>query len=307
MRELKYAVIGTGAIGGYYGGRLSNIGKEVHFLYHTEYEWVKQHGLKVESVKGDFHLTNMNVYPSVEDMPQCDVVLVCLKSTQNDKLKDLLKPICHVGTVIVLVQNGIGLEAEFAQHFPNHSIAGGMAFICAFREGKGFIRHADYGGLTVGFYQHPQEEVLQKMKQDFDEAEVSFYIAEDLNLARWRKLVWNVPYNGLTVALETTTDKLMQNPTSRCLVKELMEEVVKGANACGAAIEESFVEKMMESTDKMKPYSPSMKLDWDARRAMEIRAIYQNTVRLAKEKGVELKKIEMLGQLLQFKQDGYLL
>lgn len=307
MRELKYAVIGTGAIGGYYGGRLSNIGKEVHFLYHTEYEWVKQHGLKVESVKGDFHLTNMNVYPSVEDMPQCDVVLVCLKSTQNDKLKDLLKPICHAGTVIVLVQNGIGLEAELAQHFPNHSIAGGMAFICAFREGKGFIRHADYGGLTVGFYQHPQEEVLQKMKQDFDEAEVSFYIAEDLNLARWRKLVWNVPYNGLTVALETTTDKLMQNPTSRCLVKELMEEVVKGANACGAAIEESFVEKMMESTDKMKPYSPSMKLDWDARRAMEIRAIYKNTVELARKKGVELKKIEMLGQLLQFKQDGYLL
>jgi 2-dehydropantoate 2-reductase len=249
MRELKYAVIGTGAIGGYYGGRLSNIGKEVHFLYHTEYEWVKQHGLKVESVKGGFHLTNMNVYPSVEDMPQCDVVLVCLKSTQNDKLKDLLKPICHAGTVIVLVQNGIGLEAELAQHFPNHSIAGGMAFICAFREGKGFIRHADYGGLTVGFYQHPQEEVLQKMKQDFDEAEVSFYIAEDLNLARWRKLVWNVPYNGLTVALETTTDKLMQNPTSRCLVKELMEEVVKGANACGAAIEESFVEKMKGHDD----------------------------------------------------------
>lgn len=307
MRELKYAVIGTGAIGGYYGGRLSNIGKEVHFLYHTEYEWVKQHGLKVESVKGDFHLTNMNVYPSVEDMPQCDVVLVCLKSIQNDKLKDLLKPICHAGTVIVLVQNGIGLEAELAQHFPNHSIAGGMAFICAFREGKGFIRHADYGGLTVGFYQHPQEEVLQKMKQDFDEAEVSFYIAEDLNLARWRKLVWNVPYNGLTVALETTTDKLMQNPTSRCLVKELMEEVVKGANACGAAIEASFVDKMMESTDKMKPYSPSMKLDWDARRAMEIRAIYKNTVELARKKGVELKKIEMLGQLLQFKQDGYLL
>lgn len=305
MKDLKYAIIGTGAVGGYYGGRLSNIGKDVHFLYHSEYEWVKEHGLKVESVKGDFHLTDMNVYSSVEDMPQCDVVLVCLKSTQNDKLKDLLKPICHAGTVIVLVQNGIGMEAELAQHFPNHSIAGGMAFICTFRVGKGFIRHADYGGLTVGFHQLPQNDVLCKMKEDFDAANVSFYIADDLNLARWKKLVWNVPYNGLTVALETTTDKLMKNPISRQLVKEMMEEVVKGANACGAAIEESFVEKMMESTDKMKPYSPSMKLDWEAHRAMEIRAIYQNTVRLAKEKGVELKKIEMLGQLLQFKQDCY--
>lgn len=302
-KNLKYGVVGTGAIGGYYGGRLANIGKDVHFLYHSEYEWVKTHGLKVYSCNGDFYLPKINAYHSTEDMPQCDVVLVALKSTQNDKLKALLTPICHKNTVVVLVQNGLGLEAELAQDFPDLSIAGGMAFICSSRVGQGEINHADYGALTVGFHQHAKMEILQQMKEDFDAANVPFYVIEDLNLYRWRKLVWNIPYNGLTVALDTSTDRLMQNPSSRQLVQDLMWETVLGARACGANISDDFVEKMMLSTDQMKPYSPSMKLDWDNHRKLEVRAIYSNPIQAAKAQGVHLQKVEMLEQMLLFKEN----
>ncbi len=299
-KNLKYGVVGVGAIGGYYGGRLANIGKDVHFLYHSEYEWVKTHGLKVSSCNGDFYLPKINAYQSAEDMPQCDVVLVALKSTQNGKLKSILTPICHKDTVVVLVQNGLGLEAELAQDFPRLSIAGGMAFICTSRVGQGEINHADYGALTVGFHQCAQMEILQQMKDDFEAANVPFYVIEDLNLYRWRKLVWNIPYNGLTVALDTSTDKLMQNSSSRQLVQDLMWETVLGARACGANISGDFVEKMMLSTDQMKPYSPSMKLDWDNHRQLEIRAIYSNPIQAARTQGVYLKKVEMLKQMLLF-------
>ncbi len=299
-KNLKYGVVGVGAIGGYYGGRLANIGKDVHFLYHSEYEWVKTHGLKVSSCNGDFYLPKINAYQSAEDMPQCDVVLVALKSTQNGKLKSILTPICHKDTVVVLVQNGLGLEAELAQDFPSLSIAGGMAFICTSRVGQGEINHADYGALTVGFHQCAQMEILQQMKDDFEAANVPFYVIEDLNLYRWRKLVWNIPYNGLTVALDTSTDKLMQNSSSRQLVQDLMWETVLGARACGANISGDFVEKMMLSTDQMKPYSPSMKLDWDNHRQLEIRAIYSNPIQAARTQGVYLKKVEMLEQMLLF-------
>ncbi len=299
-KNLKYGVVGVGAIGGYYGGRLANIGKDVHFLYHSEYEWVKTHGLKVSSCNGDFYLPKINAYQSAEDMPQCDVVLVALKSTQNGKLKSILTPICHKDTVVVLVQNGLGLEAELAQDFPRLSIAGGMAFICTSRVGQGEINHADYGALTVGFHQCAQMEILQQMKDDFEAANVPFYVIEDLNLYRWRKLVWNIPYNGLTVALDTSTDKLMQNSSSRQLVQDLMWETVLGARACGANISGDFVEKMMLSTDQMKPYSPSMKLDWDNHRQLEIRAIYSNPIQAARTQGVYLKKVEMLEQMLLF-------
>ncbi len=299
-KNLKYGVVGVGAIGGYYGGRLANIGKDVHFLYHSEYEWVKTHGLKVSSCNGDFYLPKINAYQSAEDMPQCDVVLVALKSTQNGKLKSILTPICHKDTVVVLVQNGLGLEAELAQDFPSLPIAGGMAFICTSRVGQGEINHADYGALTVGFHQCAQMKILLQMKDDFEAANVPFYVIEDLNLYRWRKLVWNIPYNGLTVALDTSTDKLMQNSSSRQLVQDLMWETVLGARACGANISGDFVEKMMLSTDQMKPYSPSMKLDWDNHRQLEIRAIYSNPIQAARTQGVYLKKVEMLEQMLLF-------
>ena len=77
---MKYGVIGTGAIGGFYGAKLAHGGQEVHFLLHSDYEYVKQHGLQVDSCDGSFHLDDVNAYQHTEDMPKCDVVLVCLKS-----------------------------------------------------------------------------------------------------------------------------------------------------------------------------------------------------------------------------------
>lgn len=298
--KLKYAVIGTGAIGGYYGGRLAHAGNEVHFLFHSEYEYVKSNGLRVDSVVGDFVVNPINAYRSTADMPKCDVVIVALKSTQNHLLQDMLKPLLHEKTVVLLIQNGLGLEAELAHTFPKLTIAGGLAFICSSRMGVGHISHQDYGPLTVGFQCHAQQDVLLQVKEDMEAAKVPFIIADDLNLARWKKLVWNIPYNGLTVALNTSTDVIMKTPSSRQLVTDMMEEVLAAAEVCGAKIERSFIDDMLRMTDQMTPYSPSMKLDFDNNRQMEIRAIYSNPIRIAKEAGYYMRKVEMLEQQLLF-------
>src|SRR5574344_2603227 len=109
---LKYGIIGTGAIGGYYCGKLANAGKDVHFLFHSDYDIVRNNGLQVNSVDGSFHIDNVNAYSRTADMPECDVVLVCLKSINNGMLKDMLPPILHPKTLVILIQNGIGLEAD---------------------------------------------------------------------------------------------------------------------------------------------------------------------------------------------------
>lgn len=301
MKKLSYAIIGTGAIGGYYGGRLALSGQDVHFLYHSEYDYVKTNGLDVKSVNGDFHLNNMQVYNNTESMPKCDVVLVCMKSTQNDKLPQMLAPIVKEDSTIMLIQNGLGLEQELAQSFPNQVIAGGMAFICTSRVSPGHIVHADYGALTTAYLDNKFcAETAEQIKEDFKNAGVPYTQGDDLNMFRWRKLVWNIPYNGLTVALRTTTDKLMQHPASRQLITELMEETVAGARACGANIKDDFVQKMLNNTDNMEPYAPSMRLDYDNQRKMEIRAIYSNPIRMAKEAGFYMRKVEMLEQQLLF-------
>lgn len=295
---LKYGIIGVGAIGGFYGGRLANAGCDVHFLFHSEYKHVKEHGFQVDSVEGDFHLSDIYVYNNSFDMPKCDVVLVSLKSTQNHLLPQLLEPILHESSMVILIQNGLGLEAELALSFPQTTIVGGMAFICSSRVGLGHIQHKDYGSLNIGFYQHRNESVLTRFLEDCCCAGLTVTVADDLYSARWKKLVWNIPYNGLTVVLNATTEQIMRNSFSRQLVKELMEEVRAAALANGATIEESFILDMLNMTDEMRPYSPSMKLDWDNHRPLEIRSIYLNPIEEAKKIGCPMKKVEALSQIL---------
>ena len=298
--NLRYAIVGSGAIGGYYGGRLANSGCDAHFLFNTEYEYVTQNGLRVDSVKGDFVINPINAYHSTADMPKCDVVLVGLKTTQNHLLPQILPPLLKPDTLVVLIQNGLGLEAQLASALPHQPIAGAAAFICSSRVGKGHICHADYGAITIGMYNGDSQDVIAQMKVDFEQANVPFSIATDLNETRWRKLVWNIPYNGLTVALNTSTDRLMTDPATRALITDLMNEVVDAAAVCNAVIEREFVDKMLTMTDRMTPYSPSMKLDFDNHRPMEIEAIYSNPVKTALAAGYHMRKTEMLEQELRF-------
>ncbi|NLT03116.1 MAG: putative 2-dehydropantoate 2-reductase [Bacteroidales bacterium] len=313
---LRYAVIGTGALGGYFGGKLANAGHDVHFLFHSDYSHVAAHGLKVESVNGNFHLHPINAYQHTADMPTCDVVLVCLKTTSNHLLKDLLPPLLKPTTLVILVQNGLGMEERLAQAFPNISIAGGLGFICASKRGPGLIEHMDYGKLTLGLYKHEERDdndreavdqsLLRTVVADFNEAGVESHYSSDLALARWKKLVWNVPYNGLCVVLNSSTDQLMNQPHSLAILRELMLEVIAGARACGHDIDDSFAQAMLDSTRTMTPYAPSMKLDFDFKRPLEIEAIYSNPIQAAAAAGQSLPRIQQLEQQLHYIQSTYL-
>lgn len=118
---MTYSVVGMGAIGGYYGGQLANAGREVHFLSHSDYEHVLHHGLQVDSCNGNFHLPHIKAYGASKDMPKTDIIIVGLKSVKNhDVLPELLRPIIHENSVVVLIQNGIGLEDDCRRSFPGY-------------------------------------------------------------------------------------------------------------------------------------------------------------------------------------------
>jgi len=305
MKKLRYAVIGTGALGGFYGGMLAHAGNEVHFLFHSDYDYVRENGLKVDSVTGDFHLNKINAYNSTAQMPPCDVVFVCLKTNNNKMLAQILPPLLHEKTCVILIQNGLHIESNLAVDFPNLSIAGGMAFICSNKIGKGHIAHLDYGKLTVGSYQGENEALLKQVCRDLEAANVPAAYSDNLEESRWKKLVWNIPYNGMCVVLNTTTERLMQNKETYDLIHDLMLEVIGAANACGVRIEEGFAKDMLDSTLRMKPYAPSMKLDYDFKRPLEIGAIYSEPLSAARKVGFEMPKVAMLEQQLHFIQDGY--
>ncbi len=297
--SLKYAVIGTGAIGGYYGGKLAHIGRDVHFLLRSDYGQVKENGLQINSVDGDFLLKPVNAYRTAQDMPVCDVVLVGLKTTANHLLPELLKPILHTNSLVVLIQNGLGEEEKLEEALPGANIAGGLAFICAQKNRPGVISHLDYGRINLGLYKG-NEQLLARVCSDFREAGIEAKIAENLGLARWQKMVWNIPFNGMSVVLNAATDELLENTAVRELIRDIMTEVVWAAQKCGYELNYNSPDKMIKYTLEMKPYAPSMKLDFDNRRPLEIEAIYSAPIKAALNAGYEMKKTIMLEQQLKY-------
>ena len=297
---MKYAVIGTGAIGGFYGGRLMRAGNEVNFLLHTDYEYVRENGLQIDSCDGSFHLDHVKAFRKTADMPEVDVILVCLKSTREHLLKEMLPPIIKNNPLVVLIQNGIGLEDDLHALFPELQIAAGLAFICSGKVGPGHIDHQCYGSINIGNYSCHDDALMNQFISDLKAAEIEVNTVEYLE-ARWKKAVWNMPFNGMTVALDTMTNKLLENPSTRQLIRDQMMEVVGAAKALGVnGVDEAFVEKMIQMTDAMTPYKPSMKLDFDNHRPMEIDYLYSKGIQQAANAGYHMHKLEMLEQELRF-------
>ena len=297
----KIAIIGTGAVGGYYGSLLQQSGLEVHFLLHSDYEHVRANGLLVESPGSDIQLPVVNAYSDPKKMPRCDVAIIALKTTANALLPAILPHVLKDTGCVLTLQNGLGSEEEIAAVLGNNRVVGGLCFLCANKIGPGHIRHVDYGLITLGEYRPdgnpggitPRLEMLGDAMQS---AGIEVQLIEDLPLARWKKLVWNIPFNGLSVVKDALTDALVIEPESRALCRTLMNEV---ATASVRPIEQEFIDKMILHTEKMEPYAPSMKLDFDRGNRMELESIYGNPIRSAKARGITMPETEKLYHQLQ--------
>ena len=305
MKARTYAIIGTGALGGFYGALLARHGTETHFLAHSDYAHIRRHGLRIDSSWGSFNLPKVHVWKHPRDMPRCDVVAVALKTTRNDLLPRILPHVLADEGVVLILQNGLGVEDEVARIVGPNRVMGGLCFLCSNKVGPGHIRHLDYGTIVLADYDPKGRPmgITPRMKligADLKAAGIPVQLSRDLILARWKKLVWNIPYNGLSVALRTTTDKLMAHPPTRELVCDIMEEVVRGAAAERRRIPRSFIRKMLDDTDRMPSYLTSMRIDYDHRRPMELGAIFGNPLRRTRAAGVELPLIDMLYRQLCF-------
>lgn len=287
----SFAVIGTGAVGGLYGAILQRAGFDVHFLIRSGLDEVRRNGLRIESIWGDFSLPSVQAYGAAMDMPRCDAALVATKTTANEALPQLLPHVLKPGAPVVLLQNGLNTEQRLAEHLPDHPLLGGLCFLCSHKLGPGHIRHLDYGGIRLGEYRADGTPAgvtpaVNAVIEAFRHARIEITPVDDLVLARWLKLVWNVPYNGLSVLLDADTDQLMRSPHALALVRTLMAEVQAAARSQQRNIPDAFIAQMLDDTLNMKPYHPSMKLDYDQGRPLEFEAIYGEPLRTAEACGI---------------------
>jgi 2-dehydropantoate 2-reductase len=305
LTRRSYAIIGAGAIGGFYGACLQKAGFDVHFLFNSDYQYVCQHGLVIESPNGDFNLASVQAYHDANQMPRCDVVIVALKTTNNYLLPQILPQVLKDDGVVLVLQNGWGMEEEIAQIVGSDRLIGGICFTFNYKLGAGHIRHLDYGLITLADYApgYAAKGVTTRLCQiaaDFSVAQVMIQLHEDLFLARWQKLICNIPFNGLSVILNSAIEELIANPDVRTSIEQLMAEIVAVASTYGRHIPEVYIQKRIKQTATMKHYQTSMKVDFDQGRSLEVEAIFGNPLRKAWQAGVQMPQVSMLYRQLKF-------
>lgn len=293
------AVVGSGAIGIYYGGRLAQSGVDVRFLLRGDYDVVKDRGLTVDSVAGDFHLSEPSVNRNTEDMGTVDLVVIAWKATANDYLQEVLTPLVGEGTRLLTLQNGLGNTEKLAELFGAHRVFGGLCFVCINRVGAGHVRHTAAGLVRLGAYgvgSSPGKRAeLDEMVSVFSRADIECEAVADLEHAQWMKLVWNIPFNGLSIAMGgVDTQELLATDGMEQRVVRLMREVQSVASAYGHVIEDGFLEKQLEVTRPMGPYRPSSMIDFVEGRAVEVEAIWHEPLKRASEAGVAVPELERL-------------
>jgi 2-dehydropantoate 2-reductase len=298
---MKIAIVGAGALGLYYGALLQKSGVEAHFLLRRDYEAISSHGLQVFSSNGDFRLDRVNAWRAPEEIGAVDLVLVGLKTFANDRYAELITPLVGETTRILTLQNGLGNEEALAALFGPERILGGVAFLCANRGEPGIVHHLGAGRIVLGEFSSHDPAGLGEVAELFRNAGIDCKTTADLKRARWEKLVWNIPFNGLCALLQQPVDRLLAVAATRRLVRELMLEVIRAGNGQGlqSAIPETFADSMLEFTDKMGVYKPSMQIDREEGRELETGAIFRMPLKLGAEQGVAMPRVEMLATLLE--------
>ncbi len=307
-RRPRVGIIGTGAIGGFYGLMLARAGYDVHFLLRSEFDTVAREGLQVKSaVYGELSLKPVQAYRSAAEMPPCDWLLVGTKSTGNAALGPIIRQAAAPNASVLLLQNGLAVEDQLRNVLPDSlHILGGLCFVCVNRVAPGVVAHEAFGAVSVGYHSGPAKDeasrmaVVEACAALFRTAGIDAPVMANLQQARWQKLVWNVPYNGLSALLQTSTCRLMADPDSQALIRSLMDEVVQGAEACGHALPPGFAQHLFTVTESMPDYRPSMYHDLAERRPLELDAIYARPLAAALAVGFDMPRVRALYQALAF-------
>jgi len=305
-QKCSVAVIGAGAIGSYYGARLAESGHNVHFLMRRDYQAVRMAGLKVTSPDGDFTLINPTITLSSEEIGSVDWVICALKATSIEEAHELVRPCISTNTRILVLMNGLGLEERFAEWFGPGRVFGGLSFTCINRGEPGYVHHLAYGPVTLGHFQNDRIE-LEAAVSLWAPSKVQVTASPSLLCARWEKLCWNIPFNGLAVAAGgITTDRIVGDPGLRNTARTLMEEVIEAGNRDLAAHSEdsridrtAVIKRMLSLTDTMEVYRPSTMIDFVDGKAMEIEAIFGEPLSRAQSLGIATPQLALLATLLR--------
>jgi len=271
-------------------------GADVRFLMRGDLAAVRARGsILIRDASGTVELRPVSAYGTPAEIGPVDLVVVALKTTSGGELRGLVEPLLGPATAIVTFQNGLGADEYLSGLFGAGRIMGGLVFMAITRTGPGEVRCFHPGMVSVGEFGGPPVARTHELAGLLKAAGMKAFVVENLLEARWRKLVWNIPFNGLSIAEGgITTDRICSDPRLAGEARALMLEVQRAAAGFGFMIPDDFVKKQFDVTPPMGPYQPSSLVDYLAGRVVEVEPIWGEPLRRARAAGTEMPRLASL-------------
>ena len=298
---MRIAVYGAGGVGGYFGGRLAQAGAEVHLITRGAHlQALREHGLRVRSVKGDFEV-QAPATDDPADIGPCDFVLFCVKTFDTDAATARLGPLMGEGTAVVSLQNGVENEEKLAQAVGEDHVMGGAAFIFAEIAEPGVILHT--GGptsITFGELDGHTSERAKRLLVRCEQAGFGAELSASIKTVLWAKLAFICAQAGMTAAVRLPIGEIRSADAAWAAFSRLVAEVCAVAEADGNPVPQAAQERALALAQAIEPGNfSSLHDDLVAGRRMELEALHGFVVRRAAEHGLAVPTSEAVYAILQ--------
>ncbi len=301
----KCVLVGPGAIGLYYGGLLARSGVQLHILARSDYDTLRKEGITLRMMNPDssdaetmYKIQPASVELDAQSIGWADWIIIAAKATANRDLLPALQTLVQPEkTILLTLQNGMGNVDYLAQYFPKNPILAGLCFVCVNRVAPAVVENYLPGRVEIGSRDDCYPDTVVAAVSAFTAAGIKCIQAQVLDAAIWRKLCWNIPFNGLTIAAGgITTDQVLADEKLVSRAKKLMHEIQEAASLEGHVIEDAFLQKQLDITKKMDAYRPSSLIDFQEGRAVELEAIFGEPLRRGQALGLKMPELERLYQ-----------
>ncbi|RAP24937.1 hypothetical protein DID73_00085 [Candidatus Marinamargulisbacteria bacterium SCGC AG-343-K17] len=298
MPNLSIGLIGAGAVGSFYAGHMAKHGADVTILTRTPDAYTDP--IHIESPKGDFTFHPKAIQSLSEVCDPFDVLILATKALPSIDAVSLVQPFMSKNTILMIIQNGIFIEDDLLASY-DQNILRCLAFICVSRHSKTHIHHMDFGSLSVGGLNCTLNDLADHpLFQLFPQLDITVRLSPDIQQSIWEKLVWNAPFNPLSVVYNgATTAELLSNPTSLSKIRTIMQEVQLAATYANITITDEFIDEKIQQTQQMVPYKTSMCLDYESGSDIEVEAILGHLLQFGEDHSFDLPEIRSLYRDIQ--------
>ncbi|OEY73295.1 ketopantoate reductase family protein [Salegentibacter salarius] len=298
---MKILIFGIGGVGGYFGGKLAQAGFNVTMIARGKHlEEIKENGLEVESINGDFTVQPNLATDNLAEVPTPDLVILGVKSWQIQEVANKLKPIISPETMILPLQNGANNVEKLLEILPKRNILAGLCHIVSFVEKPGKIKHVSFEPrITFGEIDNSNSERIQRLKTVFGKAEITNFNPENIQLEIWKKFLFITTISGLGGLTRVSIDKIRESKYLYDLLLKTAQEIKLIANAKDIPLAEEHLEKAFEIIQNQPPgTTASTQRDIMAGRPSELENFNGFIVKEAEKLGIATPVNKMIYECL---------